>query len=224
MSVITGRGGDVKGLGSDGVRLLVLAQIRECTKWTFSAEINVVEYASNLTGGYKVRLQGSSTAKCSLEGVYDNANPITEQIQEGDRLLLQLIFSPLHYIQVHVVCENLEIEDGIEDGEIVTWKADFSATPIVVPDPLGLAPWTYPAAIAGLVAMAMRGESIKEAIRANATFGGSAAQQAQVEAVVKLVAEQAKRDPNVKTHEEAQAVVATLAPAKVEAVKAEAKK
>lgn len=224
MSVITGRGGDVKGLGTNGVRLLALAQLREVTKWMFTAEINVVEYASNLTGGYKVRLQGSSSGSCSLEGVYDNANPITEQVQEGDTLLLQLIFSPLHYIQVHVICENLEIEDQIEDGDIVTWKADFSATPIIVGDPPWLSPWTYPAAIAGLVAMAMRGEPLKAAIGADPAFRGSAEQQAQIEAVAKLVAEQLKKHPgSVQTNEEAMAQIAKAQAAKAE-VKADPKK
>lgn len=128
MSVITGKNGDVR-IGA--------TQLAEITSWTFTAEINILEYASNKTAGVKRKLSGSKMASGALEGVYDPQIPIHTQIQEGSEVTLDLFYTASHKIVVPVVIENLEQEVNIDDGEIVTFSADFGAT----------GTWTYPAAL-----------------------------------------------------------------------------
>lgn len=197
MSVITSVAGDVAFSIDAGV---TYANLREATKWSWSAKVNTHEYASNFTGGVRRVLRGTKTASGSVNGVYDPFNPIQEQINEDIDCIMRFYFigatgdqtgvegQPTltrpgeiaggHYIQCPVMVNKLDFNEDIDNGNIVDWSADWNA----------MGTWTYPAALVPLMAFAARGP-----IPANALYdvgdalGADEEELANIRKVTKLI-------------------------------------
>lgn len=166
MSVITSVTGDV-AISIDGGTTYV--NLREATKWNWSAKVNTHEYASNFTGGVRRRLRGTKQASGSINGVYDPYNPIQSQVNEDTDCIARFYFigtstdqtgvsdQPTltrpgeivggHYIQCPTLVDKLDFNVDIDNGNIVDWSLDWGAN----------GTWTYPAALVPLMAFASKG-------------------------------------------------------------------
>lgn len=134
---ITGKNGDAK---------ISSTQILETQEWSFKAEVNILEYASNATAGIKKKLSGNKSASGTLKGVYDPFNPVwagSATIKEDQSATLTLQLYSSHSITVPALIKDIEVTVNIDDSSIENWSSNFEAT----------AAWTYPSAIAPLMAM-----------------------------------------------------------------------
>lgn len=194
MAVITSVTGDV-AFANDNITFV---NLREVTKWSWSAKVNKHEYASNFTGGIRRSLRGTKSASGSINGVYDPFNPIQFQINEDQDGIMRFFFigtstdstgvsNPLggtggiagvgaltgavrpgeivggHYIQCPVLINKLDYNIDIDNGNIVDWSVDWDAN----------GTWTYPIALAPLVAQAARGPISSSSLRGVADMLGT---------------------------------------------------
>ena len=124
MAVRTATGGDAQAnIGEDGA----FVKIREVTKWNWRAEHSEKEVVHSGTNGLSIVLLGAGKGAGTMEGVFDDAYPITGQFTEGDEITLKLFVMPAVYLQVRVAICSLEIDEPIMAGDLVTWSASFRA-------------------------------------------------------------------------------------------------
>lgn len=118
MAVICGKDGDVKIGG---------VQLPEITKWTFKPQVTSVEYSSNKTGGFKRSVCGARSATGTLEGKWDDTDPITSHFQDGSSVTLGLYLTATHFINCPALIKSLDIEVDIDASSIISWSAEFNS-------------------------------------------------------------------------------------------------
>lgn len=114
---ISGKDGDVK-IGA--------TSICEIRKWSFNPKSNNPSYASNKTSGYKRRVPGVKDGSGSLEGAWDPASPAVSVIEVGTEVTLLLYINATQNYSVPSVIDSFKLDVDVDEGEIVSWTADFS--------------------------------------------------------------------------------------------------
>ena len=114
---ISGKSGDVK-IGA--------TSICEIRKWSFNPKSNNPAYASNKTSGYKRRVPGVKDGSGSLEGAWDPASPAISVIEVGTEVTLLLYITATQNYSVPSVIDSFKLDVDVDEGEIVSWTADFS--------------------------------------------------------------------------------------------------
>ena len=120
--------------GKDGKVRIGASDLAEITGWTFNPTSNNPSWASSSTGGYKTRVAGVKDGSGSIEGKYDKTDPIDDSIKEGDCVTLELFQDATRKFIVPAIIEGMTFEQDMDDGEVVSWSADFATT----------GAWTYP--------------------------------------------------------------------------------
>lgn len=114
---ISGKDGDVK-IGA--------TSICEIRKWSFNPKSNNPSYASNKTSGYKRRVPGVKDGSGTLEGAWDPATPAVSVIDVGTEVTLLLYINATQNYSVPSVIDSFKLDVDVDEGEIVSWTADFS--------------------------------------------------------------------------------------------------
>jgi hypothetical protein len=132
---ISGKGGDCTvGTGTP-------VQVAELTKWGFNPKCATSAWASNRSGGYKRRVAGNKDGSGSIEGKWDPAVPITDMLEEGTEVTLNLVITGTQKYLVPAIIEGIKLDVDLDSGDVVGWSADFSTN----------GSWTKPTATTGLM-------------------------------------------------------------------------
>lgn len=111
--------------GKEGTVKIGTTDLPEITKWTFNPQVNLQEYASNKTNGFKRKVCGSKSATGSIEGKWDRSDMITDHFTEGSSVTLLLHMDATNLITAPVIIKSLSIEVDINENAIEGWSADF---------------------------------------------------------------------------------------------------
>lgn len=117
-------------------------QVTELTKWGFNPKCGTSAWASNRSGGYKKRVAGNKDGSGSMEGKWDPTAPITDMLEEGTEVTLNLVITGAQKYIVPAIIEGIKLDVDLDSGDVVGWSADWSTT----------GPWTKPTPLASLMA------------------------------------------------------------------------
>lgn len=113
--------------GQFGTVEIGASDLVECTGWKFSRKANVHQYASNTSAGYKRAVAGTKSGSGTISGKYSSADPIDDHFEEGDEVTLKLYTTASAYYSVPAVIESIDFEVDMDEGDIVSWEAAFTA-------------------------------------------------------------------------------------------------
>ena len=118
MSVLTGNTGTVEAGSST---------VLEITKWSFTTKSELTVWASNTSNGHKKRKGGTKDGTGSIEGKYDDSQPVEDILEEGSEVTLTLVRDTGNEITVPAVIEQLEFEVDVDSGAVQSWTASFGS-------------------------------------------------------------------------------------------------
>lgn len=116
MAVISGKTGKV---------LVGATAVVDVTSWKLDLKNNVSKWGGSATGGYKKGVGGTNDGSGSIEGKIDTADEIYDRIAPGDSVTLKLYENATINWSVPAIIGGLSIDVDIDDGEALTWTADF---------------------------------------------------------------------------------------------------
>lgn len=140
IGAISGKNGNVTFLplpisGTPGTP----TEVAELTKWSFNPKSNNPAWASNRTGGFKRRRSGIRDGSGSMEGKWDPADPITDYLEDGSEIQLNLVTAGTQQFVVPAIIDGIKLDVDLDSGEIIGWSADWSLN----------GAWTKPTATTG---------------------------------------------------------------------------
>ena len=110
--------------GKDGKINDGTADLADIKNWTLNRKVATHAYASSDTAGVKKRVAGVKDYSGKFDGnIQDNA---AADVVEGDSVTLKLYIDATHFYTVPCVIESVDIEVDIDDGNMVTYSAQFS--------------------------------------------------------------------------------------------------
>lgn len=116
MAVISGKQGKV---------LLGATALADVTKWSLEVSANVSKWGGSATAGYKKAVGGTLDGSGTIEGKIDTADEIYDKLVPGTAYTLKLYENATLYWNVPCVIEKISIDVDIDDGEALSWSADF---------------------------------------------------------------------------------------------------
>lgn len=122
--------------GKDGTVKIASTDIYEIRNWKFNPKSNNPKYASNRTSGYKRTVAGVKEGSGSMSGAWDHTNDFLAVVNVGTSATLKLYTDATHFFSVPSVIDDVSVNVDVDNGEIVSWDANFSAN----------GAWTNPAA------------------------------------------------------------------------------
>jgi len=122
--------------GKDGTVKIAATDIFEIRNWKFNPKSNNPKYASNKTSGYKRTVAGVKEGSGSMSGAWDHSNDFLAVVDVGTSATLKLYTDATHFFSVPSVIDDVSVNVDVDNGEIVSWDANFSAN----------GAWTNPAA------------------------------------------------------------------------------
>lgn len=117
--------------GKSGKVEIGATQVAHITGWTLTETSNNPAYASSETGGAKTRVMGVKDATGSMQGKLDDTTSQDATIKAGSSGTAKLYTDSSKYIEVDIIIDRFEVEVDPDEGEIVSFSADFSATAAV---------------------------------------------------------------------------------------------
>ena len=108
---MSGKDGSVSGGGAS----------TQITAWSMSASASNSSWGSSSTNGYKDRLGGVVDGSGSVEGKWDGSQAMVE----GTSYTLTLDTGNGSW-SVPCICDSYSLDVNVDDGEVVSWSADFS--------------------------------------------------------------------------------------------------
>lgn len=114
--------------GKDGKVMIGATDLAHITSWSFNPVSNNPSWASSSTAGFKARVAGIRDGSGTIEGKYDKTDPIDDRIREGDCVTLLLFQDATRKFTVPAIIDGMSFEQDMDDGDVVTWSADFSST------------------------------------------------------------------------------------------------
>lgn len=163
---ISGKGGNVflDAAPAPGV------EVAELMKWSFNPKSNNPAWASNRTAGFKRRVAGVRDGSGSCEGKWDPNDPLTDHLEDGASVTLNLQLSTTHFFVVPAIVDGIKVDVDLDSGEVIGWSFDWSLN----------GAWTKPVkltAFAGPMGATVAGPVGGQAQDANAQQGPQQAQQ-----------------------------------------------
>ncbi len=119
MSAYSGKSGKVE-IGATTVAHL--------TGWTLNATSNNPAFASSETAGAKTRIAGVKDANGTMTGKLDDTSSQDALLAEGATGTAKLYTDATRYIEVDVIIDTLRITVDVDEGDIITFAAQYSAT------------------------------------------------------------------------------------------------
>lgn len=113
--------------GKDGKVMIGGVALADITGWSLETTSANPAYASSSTGGYKKRLAGVKDAKGRMTFKLNAADPITDDLNEGDSVTLLLYLNATKFYSVPAIIDALRLEVDIDSGQVVCGVAEFSA-------------------------------------------------------------------------------------------------
>jgi hypothetical protein len=101
-------------------------EIAELTKWSFNPKCNNPAWASNRTAGFKRRRAGIRDGSGSIEGKWDPGDPITDHLEDGTEVQLNLVTTGAQQFTVPAIIDGLKLDVDLDSGDIIGWSADWS--------------------------------------------------------------------------------------------------
>ena len=95
--------------------------------WRMSIKAAVDSKGTNASGGWKVAVAGTKQASGTIEGPWDDTDPIDDHMNAGDSVTLNLYSTAASFWTVPAIIESIDYEVSIDDGEIVSWTASFQS-------------------------------------------------------------------------------------------------
>ena len=124
--------------GKDGDVKVGATQAQEARHWTFKPKADNKSYASNKTAGYKRRVAGVKEGTGTVAGAWDAANPITTMMDVGTGLTLLLFLNATINFSVPALIDDLTVNVDIDNGEIVSWDANYGTNGAWTNAPAGM--------------------------------------------------------------------------------------
>lgn len=118
MAAISGKGGSVLVASSDLV---------EVTNWELTRTSNNPSWASNTSNGYKKRVAGVKDSTGTFSTKYDPTDPLTDHLEEGDEVTLELLATSGKTISVPAIIDELKVACDMDEGEPVGYDVSFSS-------------------------------------------------------------------------------------------------
>jgi len=112
--------------GKDGKVLIGAVALADITRWTFNATSANPAYASSSTAGYRRRVAGIKEGAGRIAFKLDPADPISDDLNEGDAVTLLLYVDATHFYTVPALVDALELEVDISSGDVLGGTASFS--------------------------------------------------------------------------------------------------
>lgn len=120
--------------GKNGFINIGATKLAEITYWQLTTRSHNAAYASSATGGWKTRRDGVHDASGSARFKLDLADPITDDLNEGDQVTLLLHLDATRFYTVPAIIDSLAWEVDINEGDVIGGVAEFSATgPVTKP-------------------------------------------------------------------------------------------
>jgi len=114
--------------GKDGKILADGVELAEIVSWTFQTRSVGIVYSSSATGGYRRRLPGARQGTGRFEFKINPAALVTDSLQEGSEITLQLFLNAsLHYL-VPAVIDELNVATEIATEDFIHGTCQFSTT------------------------------------------------------------------------------------------------
>lgn len=113
--------------GKDGKIMIGATKIADITRWNFKTTADTTRYASSATNGYKKSVAGSKSGDGSIEFKLDMADPITDDFDEGDEVILLLHLDETRYYTVPATIKDIDIGVTIDGGEVIAGTANFES-------------------------------------------------------------------------------------------------
>lgn len=132
--------------GYQGTVKIGATDIAEIRGWKWNPKSHNPKYASNKTSGYKRTVAGVKEGSGSMSGAWDHVNDFFGVIDVGTSATLLLYTNPTHSITVPSVIDDISVNVDVDNGEIVSWDANFSSngawtnavSPMMAPEGLGI--------------------------------------------------------------------------------------
>ena len=119
MAGLSGKSGDLR-VGTE-----TPVQVCQITKWTMDPKVNISAFAHNCSGGFKVRVSGTKDATGTIEGKWDPDDPITDTLDVGTEVTLNLHYNTTQKWIVPAVIESLSLSVDMDSGEVDGWTANW---------------------------------------------------------------------------------------------------
>lgn len=115
--------------GKEGkVALSTPSDLAHVTLWTMDQSDSAPAWNSSSTGGHKTRKSGVRDATGTVEGKYDQDDPIENRLGVGSAVTLYLHQRADRKITVAALVTGLTLNVNIDSGEIESWTASWGAT------------------------------------------------------------------------------------------------
>jgi len=120
MATLSGKDGKVEIGGTE------LAHIHS---WQLTTSSNNPARATSGTSGWKTRTAGVKDSSGSISFTLDDADPITDDFDEGSAVTLKLYLDDTRFYTVPAIIDEIAWDDvDINDGEFIGGTASFSGT------------------------------------------------------------------------------------------------
>lgn len=97
------------------------ADVYEITKINWKKSAVVTRYGSNNSGGFKKAVAGQKSGDLTVEGKFDTT--LVSPIIEGTSVTVDNYFDGTHFWIIPCVVQDFEIEEDIDDGSPISFKA-----------------------------------------------------------------------------------------------------
>lgn len=115
--------------GKEGkVALSSPSDLAHVTLWSMDQSDSAPSWNSSSTAGHKTRKSGVRDATGSIEGKYDQDDPIEQRLGVGSAVSLKLYQRADRYITVAAIITGLSLNVNIDTGDIESWTASWGAT------------------------------------------------------------------------------------------------
>jgi hypothetical protein len=110
----------------------------ECNHWTMEIVVDASQFGTFGGGGDKTGNVGQRSATGTIEGPYDLANPVEQDITAGSSVTLVLYLSTAaggearsYTLTAQITSLSFEVEG--DTGEKVSWSANFQSSGAITP-------------------------------------------------------------------------------------------
>ncbi|MDA7977506.1 MAG: hypothetical protein MPJ50_01895 [Pirellulales bacterium] len=113
--------------GDEGKVLADGTPIADITGWTFRTSVARRNYSSSKTDGYERSVPGAVSGRGAFGFQLDLANPLTDLLEEGSQVTLQLHVDASRYYGVPALIEMMELDVDVNGDGMVGGRAEFTA-------------------------------------------------------------------------------------------------